>query len=66
MKSSQEAKWCWTKSMINEPSFVLDQSKGGMNWGFCSQEESIKQKYVAIVETSILPNSATKYLKFNI
>jgi len=52
--------------MINEPSFVLDQSKGGMNWGFCSQEESIKQKYVAIVETSILPNSATKYLKFNI
>jgi len=47
--------------MVNEPSFILKPANGGMNWAFCMEEKvSPPTKYVAIVDTSSLPESETK------
>ena len=54
--------WCWTKSMVNEPSYVFDAAKGGVNWGYCketSNEEKII-KYEIDVYTSTIDGSETR------
>jgi hypothetical protein len=52
--------WCWTKSMANEPSFVLNPANGGLNWGFCQRDKKPAMvKYVAIVNTSQIEKSET-------
>src|SRR5581483_15708 len=55
-------KWCWTKSMVNEPSYVFSAEKGGVNWGYCKEvaEEVNKMKYVVTVDTSTVKKSGTK------
>ncbi len=54
-------KWCWTKTMVNEPSFVLDAKKGGMNWAYCiDPKKEPPQKFFALVETSNIKGSETK------
>jgi len=59
--SGGNTKWCWTQSMVNEPSFVLDAKKGGMNWGYCIDKADVPPfKYMALVETSSLNGSDTK------
>lgn len=59
--SEDKVKWCWTKSMINEPSFTLDAKNGGMNWGYCVPEQKKKpENYFAIVDTSNILHSETK------
>jgi len=61
-KSEEKVKWCWTKSMVNEPSFKLDQKNGGMNWSFCTPPKKDEVvNFSIIVDTSSLPKSATKY-----
>ncbi len=53
-------KWCWTKTMVNEPSFVLDTKNGGMNWAYCmNPKKAPAQKFFAIVETSNIAHSET-------
>ena len=54
-------KWCWTKSQVNNPSFRLDSSKGGFNYGECDEAESSKVaiEYSATVTTSLADNSTT-------
>ena len=54
--------WCWTRSMVNEPSYVFNPNNGGINWGFCRRGSgSIKQiKYKITLITSSLPNSGTE------
>ena len=50
--------WCWTKSMANEPSFVLNPKNGGLNWGFCLQDQRpALMKYIVIVNTSQIEKS---------
>jgi len=50
--------------MVNEPSFTLNPSKGGMNWGYCVPEKKAPPvTFFAIVETSGLVRSETKYNK---
>lgn len=52
--------WCWTKSMVNEPNFILNPTLGGMNWGFCQLEKPrVKVKYIIDVITSGLAKSET-------
>lgn len=47
--------------MVNEPSFVLNKSNGGMNWGFCQDVKEVPAlNYLAILETSALAGSETK------
>ena len=47
--------------MVNEPSFVLDKTKGGMNWGYCQTKKMIPPtKYFAVVQTSPIKGSGTK------
>jgi len=47
--------------MVNEPKFVLDPKKGGMNWGFCQRDiENETITYKAIVVSSTLEHSETK------
>lgn len=49
--------------MTNEPTFSLDPKMGGMNWGFCrplnNKGIGAVGKYIAIMETSSVPNSET-------
>jgi len=54
--------WCWTKSMANEPTYVFDPSKGGINWGFCEKvSDAIATiSYDIEVETSSLAKSGTE------
>lgn len=54
--------WCWTKSMANDPSYVFDQSLGGINWGFCKPKSNKPKqvKYDIVLHTSSLPESGTK------
>lgn len=52
--------WCWTKSMANEASFILDAQKGGLNWGYCQKEASQQQvSYSVTITTSSMENSGT-------
>jgi len=39
--------------MVNEPSFILNKTNGGMNWGFCNKAsaDGQKAKYFSIVDT---------------
>lgn len=57
-------KWCWTKSMANEPSYVFKPEKGGINWGYCKPNNNgpKKVKYNISVLTSSLPKSETRYI----
>lgn len=59
--SLHHAKWCWTKSQVNNPSFSYDTSKGGFNWGYCFSGDNSKVKivYSALVITSRAENSTT-------
>ena len=59
-KSQNE--WCWTKSMINDPNYIFDKSKGGINWGFCEKPKNKPDltAYDISIETSKLPKSETE------
>lgn len=60
--AAQQQKWCWTKSQVNNPGFILDNAKGGFNWGFCTSKElSDKQTttYSVSAVTSNTPGSLT-------
>jgi len=58
--------------MVNEPSFVLNDKLGGMNWAYCNASSGSGngkdgkggnmqiQKYLSIVTTSTLKDSETK------
>ena len=51
--------------MANEPGFILNESEGGMNWGYCQQKKNnqndkVLVKYTAEVETSTRPRSGTR------
>ena len=50
--------------MVNEPTFNLNSQMGGMNWGYCKKPPvgGPSGKYTAIIETSKLERSETKYL----
>ncbi len=55
--------WCWTKPMINDPSFILNPNNGGPNWGYCKKGEiasSKKKEYYVYISTSSLPKSGTE------
>jgi hypothetical protein len=54
--------WCWTKSMVNEPSYVFNQANGGINWAYCKPKDSKPKsiKYTVELVTSSLPNSGTE------
>jgi len=55
--------WCWTKSMANEPSFVLNKELGGINWGYCKMDSvASPQVYTAFVSTSQIEKSETNSL----
>lgn len=58
--------WCWTKSMANEPTYVFDPSKGGINWGFCEKISNTipTVQYDIEIETSSIAKSGTEYIKF--
>ncbi len=52
--------WCWTKSMANEPSFILNNDQGGINWGYCQKDQQPSTlKYIATVNTSQIEKSET-------
>ncbi len=54
-------KWCWTKTMVNEPSFVLNTKNGGMNWAYCMDPKKVPpRKFFAVVQTSAISHSGTK------
>ena len=55
--------WCWTKSQVNNPGFIFDQSKGGFNWGFCQSKEDSKRQtitYAGFVVTAETQGSVTE------
>jgi hypothetical protein len=58
--------WCWTKSMANEPSYVFNPSKGGINWGYCEKSSNKigTVQYDVEVETNSIAKSGTTYLLF--
>ena len=52
--------------MVNEPSFVLDNKKGGMNWGFCAiEKKGLPKQFFAVMATSSLEHSETTYNIFD-
>lgn len=60
---NSQTEWCWTKSMANDPTYVFDSKKGGINWGYCeaasaAQEETIN--YDISLNTSILAKSGSE------
>ena len=60
--TKQSSDWCWTKSMANDPTYIFDSKKGGINWGYC-EKPSTKVKTVSYditVDTSKLPKSGTE------
>jgi hypothetical protein len=60
--SLADKNWCWTKSMVNEPSYVFDAANGGVNWGYC-KDTSVEDKiikYEIEVFTSIIDGSETR------
>ena len=49
--------------MVNEPTFVLNTKLGGMNWGYCVNEDLHKLvNYSAETVTSGLNHAGTTYL----
>lgn len=57
-----QSDWCWTKSMANDPSYVFDPQKGGVNWAYCEKPNDKPETvgYEVAVETSKLPKSGTE------
>ena len=57
-----QQQWCWTASMVNEPSYVFNAEFGGINWGFTksSEQEEKRVKYQIEIDTSNVPKSGTK------
>ena len=52
--------------MTNEPFFQLFPGNGGMNWGYCKEiVDNATTRYRAIVDTSNIEGSETKYFKVN-
>lgn len=46
--------------MVNEPSFILNPNKGGMNWGYCRADSApLSVRYFSIIETPSLKGSGT-------
>jgi hypothetical protein len=62
VKISANNKWCWTASMVNEPSYVFNAEIGGINWGYtkASEEKENRVKYLIEINTSNVPKSGTK------
>jgi hypothetical protein len=54
--------WCWTRSMANEPTYVFDLTKGGINWGYCEKVSNsiATTRYEIEVETSSIARSGTE------
>ena len=57
-----ESDWCWTKSMANDPTYIFDTKKGGINWGYCEKPKTKVEtvSYDITVDTSKLPKSGTE------
>ncbi len=54
--------WCWTKPALGDPSFILNESNGGINWGFCKLGtiSTMKKKdFYVYIATSQIPKSST-------
>ena len=62
MISAEKRSWCWTKSQVNNPAYILNQKNGGFNWGYCASPE-ISDKttitYSGFVKTALSPRSTT-------
>jgi hypothetical protein len=55
--------WCWTKPYINRDDFILNESNGGVNWGYCKEDVDDQNKqleYIVYITTSNLKHSNTK------
>jgi hypothetical protein len=54
--------------MANQPGFILDPKKGGINWGWCLPQSAVNPQveYSVTIVTSSLPLSGTRYLPLNI
>jgi hypothetical protein len=62
-KYNSQSDWCWTKSMANDPTYVFDPKKGGINWGYCDEVKSNPIEtvnYDVQVNTSKLPKSGSE------
>jgi outer membrane protein assembly factor BamE (lipoprotein component of BamABCDE complex) len=49
--------------MANDPTYVFDSKKGGINWGYCEKAKPNKIETVSYditVDTSKLPKSGTE------
>lgn len=59
---TEQLTWCWTKSMANEPTYVFDPLKGGINWGYCEKVSTLipTVSYEVEVETSSIAKSGTE------
>ena len=57
-----QSDWCWTKSMANDPAYVFDAKKGGINWGYCEKPKTKVETvgYDITVDTSKLASSGTE------
>lgn len=54
--------WCWTKPALSDPSFILNEANGGINWGYCKlgSVSNIKKKEIYVyIASSQLPDSGT-------
>lgn len=60
--ANSQSEWCWTKSMVNDPTYIFDPKKGGVNWGFCEKPNNkpTTVDYDISIETSKLANSDTE------
>lgn len=59
---NSQSDWCWTKSMANDPTYVFDSKKGGINWGYCEQAKTKIEtvSYDISIETSKIKKSGTE------
>jgi hypothetical protein len=57
-----QSDWCWTKSMANDPTYVFDAKKGGINWGYCEKPKTKIETvaYDITVDTSKLAKSGSE------
>lgn len=63
VSNADPQKWCWTKSQVNNPGFILDNSKGGFNWGYCVTPDKAKKmtvSYSGFVQTALSPGAITE------
>lgn len=60
--SNSQSDWCWTKSMANDPTYVFDPQKGGINWGYCEKAKNKIEtvSYDVTITTSKLKQSGTE------